>query len=264
MTRLIVAVAILAAACVPPSPNPTIPPATIDTSTELNAWMADHTVVNLDGRTIDTNDGPVRPPEGTTLHNGTLRRTVASNAVTFEHVRIDTDIVTLEDLHIEGTRTHNPGYGKQPVYDPTREEQHGVAIRGDWATVRRVSVLNVWGDGIYLDGGARHANIVNPDLRYVGRSSISNVWSYDAHVTGGYAYGAGLWGLNIEPFGAKEVRGYQVTGLTTDDPWSRSWWLWASGPHFNCAVSAVIERPEALNVARRAIIDPCTEDLTVK
>ena len=227
--------------------------------------MISHPITDLDGRTVDINDGAVTPPTGATLLNGTLRRTTDSPERAFRHIQITADDVTLDGLTIEGVRTHDPHYGLQPVYDPTREAQHGISIEGaDHTRVTDVAVTNVYGDGIYIRGGAVDTIITNPTINLVGRTSITNVHSTGTRITGGYAYGAGLWLLNVESSGAsQEVVDYRVTGLSTKLTGSRSWWLMSDGPDFNCHVQAVIQRPIGLSASARPRIDPCTENLVI-
>ena len=166
------------AACDPPPAPGEIPPASVDTAGELNAYMISHPITDLDGRTVDINDGAVTPPTGATLLNGTLRRTTDSPERAFRHIQITADDVTLDGLTIEGVRTHDPHYGLQPVYDPTREAQHGISIEGaDHTRVTDVAVTNVYGDGIYIRGGAVDTIITNPTINLVGRTSITNVHS---------------------------------------------------------------------------------------
>ena len=265
------AVASIAAEC---DPDTEIPPATVDTATELNAWMASHPVTDLDGRTVTLDDGAVQPPAGTTLSNGTLRRTIESLSHTAPHVHITASEVTLKDLTVAGVDIHDEtaGQGSQPIYNPQLEGQHGILIEGDAVTVDTVGITNVRGDGIYIWKGAQDTTITDVFIQSVGRTIISNTHSYRTRVDRLHGQLAGLWLVNLEASaGGEEVVGARYSNLTTDwyRPVRSPYWLMAAGPDYSGKVrDTVIEWPTVVANGNRigslTLIDPCTEDLEIQ
>ena len=139
-------------ACNPPPLPGEIPPASVDTAGELNAFMISHPITDLDGRTVDINGGPVTPPAGATLRNGRLVRNQPSTVRYRPHVEVTTDDVTLTGLTIVGDgeigRLPDGSWvGGQPymVYNPALESQHGISIKGAArTTIRDVDISLVW------------------------------------------------------------------------------------------------------------------------
>lgn len=240
----------------PPEPVP----ATVTTAAGLNDWMNSHTVTDLDGRTITINDGPVKPPAGTTLRNGTLRRTVDRQQVTWHHVTVAADEVTIENLSVIGNESHDPKFGLLPIYDPLRESQHGIAVIGaDNVTLSDVTIAHVHGDGLYIDGGSVDTRATGLDIQQAGRTLITSVFSTRTRIDDVYAFGAGLWVVNLEASGkSQKVVDFQATNLRTFLTGGRHpSWLWVDGPDFNCQVGARVQRPTGLS-SGKATIDPCT------
>jgi hypothetical protein len=262
---------LLLAACTPPPPGATVP-AWVDTAWELNQWMADHPVTDLDGRTILINDGIVRPPAGSTLRNGGLRRTVENPTRVFPHVEVKTANVTLSTLIIEGSAYLLDINQPALWYRPELEGQHGIKLTGaTGTTIRAVAISMVWGDGIYAGSDSRDIDVEGLIVDGAGRGGIVATDVDGYRIDNALVDQVGLWMVNLEPHGAgRYVRNVTITRLGANWFGSRSHWLNAAGPTldaspFDCAMTATISRPANLpwhNPGTR--IAPCATGVRVK
>ena len=264
MNRLLVALLLFAAACTPVPPDGVTPPASVDTATELNSFMAQNAgkTIDLGGRTVRINDGTVQPPARTTLQNGRLERTADSRNKSFRHVRVTAPDVTLSGIVIVGDaeigrrgETLNEFFGGQPymIYNPWREGQHGISLEGAVrTTLRAVNIRNVWGDGIYMAGDVRDLDAQGVIIYASGRGGLVATDAERVNVDNIHIDRVGLWLINLEPHGAgRTVRDFVVTRHASDRGGRSSYWLNASGPTrdslpFDCGMTASIDRPTGL------------------
>lgn len=123
-------------------------------------------------------------------------------------------------------------------YDATVEAQHGVDVRGATDLVFNAPRVNgMDGDGINLAGGAQRVTVNDARLTCNGRNAVSVTGASTVAVNRGTFTGSGLWGFDVEPFGAWSVSSVTVAGATVG--MSGGPWLNASGPDFNCKVTKV-------------------------
>jgi len=267
--------AVVVTSCTTPPPG-SVPPASVDTATELNAWMSDHRVTDLAGRTVNINDGTVRPPAGATLRNGRLVRTVNPATRVFPHVEVTGADVTLSTLVIVGAATLLSSGQPALVYDPAREGQHGIKLSGAVrTTLRAVNISWVWGDGIYMGSNTRDVDAVGVVVDGAGRGGIVATDVDGAVFDNAYVDQIGLWMVNLEPHGSgRFVRDFRLSRFATDvgSIGSRGPWLNAAGPTltsmpFDCAMTATIDRPTGIrNTATtrpRTRIAPCVTGITI-
>jgi hypothetical protein len=226
--------------------------------------MATHPVTDLDGRTVNINDGTVRPPAGATLRNGRLVRTSPSTVKAFRHVEITGADVTLSGIVIVG----DAELGRLPdgrwvagqpfmVYNPALEGQHGISLNGAVrTTLRAVNISLVWGDGIYMRGDVRNLDAQGVIVDLAGRAGIAATDAERVRIDNAFIDRSGLWLINLEPHGAgRTVRDFVVTRLAANRGSRSVYWLHASGPTrdslpFDCGMRATIDRPTGLNVSR--------------
>jgi hypothetical protein len=248
----------VAAACTTPPPTGSVPPASVDTASELNAWMDDHQVTDLAGRTVTINDDTVRPPAGSTLRNGRLVRTVDSLNKSFRHVEVTGADVTLSGLVIVGDAVLAPG---QPFmrFDPAREGQHGIHLAGAVrTTLRAINIGLVWGDGILMRDDVRDLDAEGIIVDLAGRAGIAAIDAERVRIDNAHLDRSGIWLINLEPHGAnRTVRDFTVTRLTTTRGSRSSRWLNAAGPTldsqpFDCGMRATIDRATGLAQVGRA------------
>ena len=255
---------LLLAACTTPPPPGEIPPASVDTAGELNAWMADHPSTDLDGRTVTINDGTVLPPAGATLANGRLVRTVDSTDKSFRHVEITGADVTLSSIVIVGDaelgrKPDGTWVGGQPymIYNPAKEGQHGIALVGAVrTTLRAVHISFVWGDGIYMRNDVRDLDAEGIIVDTAGRAGIAATDAERVRIDNVFIDRSGIWLINLEPHGAgRTVRDFTVSRLSAERGSRSVYWLNAAGPTkdslpFDCGMKATIDRPTGINTGR--------------
>jgi hypothetical protein len=110
---------------------------------------------------------------------------------------------TLRNLTVTGPKPSDAGF------DPALQWQHGIDLRGvRGATLRGVTVRDVWGDGIYVglstDGAAwsRDVSIIDSGSAGTGRMGVAVTAGRDVLVHGGTWSQPGLSTFDIEPNGA--------------------------------------------------------------
>lgn len=209
-------------------------------------------------------DGSLFPPVGATITFGSNGKLIRTSASTGSAIDVRANGVTLNNVKVQGP---DPCFWKIPdnwgwpaqigqmysQYDPTRESQHGIAIRASQVTVNGAYVEGVWGDALYLDQGTG-INVSNLTGRCMGRSGISNVGASNVTITGGSLSGAYWWIFNIEPWSTRTVNNYITSGIQVG--FSRVQRLYAGGPDFNCLVSGV-------DVSRNTILPEATNQVFV-
>ena len=269
-----VAALLLLVACqpvAPAAPAATVPPVSGDATAAIQA------VLNRGAVTIDrplTVNGTLTPPTGSTIRfvgAGELRRTTAPAANSTPVIRVTADRVTITAPRIVGPNPcywtyFDTGY-RYPRYDPTREEQHGIAILGGTGhRVTDATILNTWGDAIYIGGGhPTDVRIVGLTATCLGRSGVSNTGSSNVTILDANVSGAFWWGFNIEPFNDRYVHDYTVTratiGFARDAP------IFAGGPYFSCDVRRAAFTGVTYTAAIRStpsIAGCVTDHITVK
>lgn len=253
---------------------PSVPPmgdATTATNTaELQADLDKD--LRLYVNSIIVSNGTLKPPANSVIvfgPSGKLSRELSS---TGSAVEVSTANVSIVNLRVQGS---DPCYWTNTIpfnpdskgemyaqYNSSREEQAALYTRPGARNllVDGLYANDVWGDGVTLLGGDG-ITMNNVNVRCAGRSGISNVDSANVTVSGGAISGVFWWGLNIEPFGSLSVSNYRVRGMTMG--YSRDKWLFAGGPNFNCNVSNVDARGNALlpTSTRPANIKSCADVL---
>jgi hypothetical protein len=263
---LIVAAVLLACDPTMPLPTTTTINTTTTTTVPVGASQTAALQAQLNTGTLNINstvisDGSLFPPAGATITFGPNGKLVRSSASTGSAIDIGQPGVTLNNVRIQGPDPcywvipDNWGWPAQigqkySQYDPTRESQHGIAVRASQTTVNGAQIESVWGDALYLDKGS---NIQIRDLvgRCMGRSGISNVGSTDVTVIRGSLSGAYWWIFNIEPWSTRVVNNYTVSGIQVG--YSRVQRFYAGGPDFNCLVSNV-------DISQNTILPEATQD----
>ncbi len=258
-----IVVVVLLAACQPTLP-PVTTPATTTTSVAAGVDETAALQADLNDGSLSVNrryvvNGMLKPPANSTITfgtNGSFVRTIVPVANTTPFIMMEQSGVTIRNARITGTNpcywtntlTYNPASvgQKYSQWAAASEEQAAFYVKNKAGNIviENAVVRDVWGDGVTLLDAGSNITITNMDARCLGRSGISNVSSDRVTVTGGKVSGAFWWALNVEPFSARVVSNYRVSGMEIG--YSRDSWLFVGGPYFNCSVTNVDVRGNTL------------------
>lgn len=203
-----------------------------------------------------TTDAPIVLPDDFTLEfapgKGIARTADAVGAA----IDISSRNVTVRDAAVLGTNPcywtnrnpYNPAaVGEQYAQWSAEKDSAGIRLEEHAAVYIRPGAQNVtidglvahdlWGDGVTVSGGADIA-LFGIAVRCAGRSGLSITEGENVRVAGGMFSGQFWWGINVEPFGQKQVDGVTVTNLTVG--YTRYPWLQVGfGEGANCQVRDV-------------------------
>lgn len=256
LSTIVLILLMVLVACQPVSPpaattTTAVPPTTVVPvgSDETAALQADLNDGSLSVNRRYVVNGMLKPPANSTITfgtNGSFVRNIIPPTNTTPFIMMEQSGVTIRNARITGT---NPCYWTNTLpYNPASigqtysqwaaasEEQAAFYVRNKAGNIviENAVVRDVWGDGVTLLDAGSNITITNMDARCLGRSGVSNVSSDRTTVTGGKISGAFWWALNIESFSSRVVSNYRVSGVEIG--FTRNYWLFADGPHFNCQV----------------------------
>lgn len=166
--------------------------------------------------------------------------------------------ITLNNPQIEGPnppKVYTPGARAVCGYDAKLENQHGIKVFfTKKLTVNDGKIINLNGDGVYIDYETSGVTLNNPTISCVARTSVTNLGSTGTRINGGLFETTVWWIFNIE------LEHHNVTDYQINNPkigYSRLEYLLAKCQYEGRYSGVVVNKPIFLPGSYAAVSAQC-------